>query len=449
MNFHRTEWKKIVVFAIPTMSVFFLVSQHKYISDNILPLDTRASVVSGDLPDHQIKHHTSLSTENGVTQSYYHINTSQDWSVVTDGSAISSPRNNKKIITHDGSIVHVTYHEHRSRNDIVILYWLTERQRTLQSSGLKRNCRISGEKTCSFTQDKTMYNYSEAIIFDLFYARQFPSHRYSDQKWVVLGREAPPQCTEVWPKSNILDRIKNQFNISSMYTSDSAVSRSLPDKCTLNMEAYNKTAVSGMNIAENRTHNVVWIASHCKTQSQREDYVEELRKHIDVDVYGMCGNLSCGSKKNRMPHCADEILNKKYRFYLSFENSLCQDYVTEKLKKILEPEIKIIPVVMGAVNYSTILPPKTYIDVKDFQSPRHLAKYLHTVANNQTLFNEYIGRKSALTCENYGESYLCRLCKYLHAHRGEVEMIPDVTSYWSIQHRCTKPQIYLPGNFWT
>jgi hypothetical protein len=35
------------------------------------------------------------------------------------------------------------------------------------------------------------------------------------------------------------------------------------------------------------------MASHCPTVGRREDYVKELRKFIEVDVYGDCGELQC------------------------------------------------------------------------------------------------------------------------------------------------------------
>ncbi len=42
-----------------------------------------------------------------------------------------------------------------------------------------------------------------------------------------------------------------------------------------------------------RKKNVAWVVSHCSTFSKREEYVYELQKHIDVDVFGNCGSY-CG-----------------------------------------------------------------------------------------------------------------------------------------------------------
>ena len=61
------------------------------------------------------------------------------------------------------------------------------------------------------------------------------------------------------------------------------------------------------------------------------------------------------------------------QFYLSLENSLCKDYITEKFWKILP--YNIIPIVLNGVNMTSIAPPHSYIDIKDFPN-FHGTKFL-------------------------------------------------------------------------
>ena len=97
---------------------------------------------------------------------------------------------------------------------------------------------------------------------------------------------------------------------------------------------------------KDRPKSVVWVASNCNAPSHRERYVKELAKYIDVDVYGKCGTLSC--PKEKWGECM-QMFESTYKFYLSFENSICKDYVTEKLYEVLRHDI--VPVVMGGSDY--------------------------------------------------------------------------------------------------
>ena len=55
-----------------------------------------------------------------------------------------------------------------------------------------------------------------------------------------------------------------------------------------------------------------------------------------------------------------------FQFYFAFENSLCEDYITEKFWKVLN--FNVIPVVLNGVNMSAVAPPHSYIDIKQFEN---------------------------------------------------------------------------------
>ena len=38
-----------------------------------------------------------------------------------------------------------------------------------------------------------------------------------------------------------------------------------------------------------RPRMIAWVVSHCDTKSKREHYVDELKKHVQVDIYDKCG----------------------------------------------------------------------------------------------------------------------------------------------------------------
>ena len=96
---------------------------------------------------------------------------------------------------------------------------------------------------------------------------------------------------------------------------------------------------------------IVWFVSHCGTPSGREKYVKILRDYIGVDIYGKCGRNKCGRVKNvEVKYSVDEdpcftMVNSRYKFYISFENSICKDYITEKTYNALK--LNTIPIVLG------------------------------------------------------------------------------------------------------
>ena len=77
-----------------------------------------------------------------------------------------------------------------------------------------------------------------------------------------------------------------------------------------------------------------WFASNCNAGNKRHNYVYELEKYVNVDVYGLCG-ISCPKNDVGEERCYDQLDND-YRFYLAFENSNCKDYVTEKVYTALK-----------------------------------------------------------------------------------------------------------------
>ena len=54
---------------------------------------------------------------------------------------------------------------------------------------------------------------------------------------------------------------------------------------------------------QNKTKLVAWLVSNCNSKSGRDRYVEELEKHINVDVYGNCRQLKCNNENKTYACC--------------------------------------------------------------------------------------------------------------------------------------------------
>ena len=99
--------------------------------------------------------------------------------------------------------------------------------------------------------------------------------------------------------------------------------------------------------------------------------------------------------------------------------SLCADYATEKLFVALNADV--VPVVLGGMNYTHILPASAVIDVEDFSSPSDLANYLKYLIKNQTAYEQhlqwkYSGQKiwKIPGTSGFPNSRWCKLCEILH-----------------------------------
>lgn len=112
-----------------------------------------------------------------------------------------------------------------------------------------------------------------------------------------------------------------------------------------------------------------------------------------------------------------DYLRENYLFYLAFENSICKDYVTEKFFRTLQ--LDLIPVVMGAANYSTDYPPNSFIDALKFSSPQQLAEYLYQVANNETLYRQYFyWKKDYRIVQATLHNDLCQICQFISSNKS-------------------------------
>ena len=201
-----------------------------------------------------------------------------------------------------------------------------------------------------------------------------------------------------------------------------------------------------------RSPAVFWIASHCSTPGRREDYIRQLKRYIKVDSYGACGDLKLLCDKDLVtgdsPENCYDMLESKYKFYLSFENSICTDYVTEKFFRIIVR--KIVPVVYGGADYSSIAPPHSYIDARLFE-PQELADYLLMLDANETLYNEYFWWKDYYHVEAGQETMVkrgfCDLCKKLHlmgdnAENSTIKIYDKLVDHWLPENQCKQPKTY-------
>lgn len=134
------------------------------------------------------------------------------------------------------------------------------------------------------------------------------------------------------------------------------------------------------------------------------------------------------------------MLNTTYNFYFAFENSLCVDYLTEKVYDTISKLV--IPVIYSGADISRFLPPKSYIDVEKFRSAEDLANFLKVLTENPHEFVKYFWHRKYYKFNTRNDVDLCALCKKLNepnftAKRQTYLSVKD----WFYQDACRKPKI--------
>ncbi|KAK2701313.1 alpha-(1,3)-fucosyltransferase C-like [Artemia franciscana] len=283
---------------------------------------------------------------------------------------------------------------------------------------------------CYITHNKSYKSSSEydAIVFHAPLLHHFPaiSNRTYHQRYVFLSRESPVNFRTYQDYDDLFNWTITYREDSDIYVPYGEIKR-------------REKRVKRENKNFTKQNLVAWMVSHCKTHGHREDYIEELRKYIQVDIYGRCGNNKC--PKENWKQCYDMIQNN-YKFYLSFENSLCKDYVTEKVFNILHYDV--IPVVYGSADYNRILPPNSYINALDY-SPSELANLLRDIADDLIKYQRYFKWKEEYELHAYDFSFFvkhafCELCKKLHTDT-ETKFYRNFNKWWRDGSNCTNTPI--------
>lgn len=196
--------------------------------------------------------------------------------------------------------------------------------------------------------------------------------------------------------------------------------------------------------------SAAWMVSNCASKSFRNSFVASLREYIKVDIYGACTDdpalkYKCIRHGTNTGSCNQNFI-KNYKFYLSLENSICDDYVTEKLFKNLQ--IPIIPIVFGGANYSRFAPPKSYINANDFEDTQSLAKYLLYLEENPREYIKYFWWKKYYRVRVDLSIGFCEVCKKLHAMNDKTtQSISDLHKWFFNSKMCSLPKIKFPINF--
>ncbi|XP_077335815.1 3-galactosyl-N-acetylglucosaminide 4-alpha-L-fucosyltransferase FUT3-like [Lithobates pipiens] len=253
-------------------------------------------------------------------------------------------------------------------------------------------CTEFGFPGCKLSTDRSLYGIADAVIIhhaDIGNKYALPQQqRPSFQRWVWLNLEPPMIITN-------LEMMDNLFNATMTFRQDSDIF--IPYGQIETMKEPQNFSIP------KKSKLVSWVVSKWYPGVRRIAYYEELNKHIPIDVYG--ARHMPLSNKDFHPTIS------QYKFYLSFENSMYRDYITEKLWSNAFGSWA-VPVVLGASrkNYEQFVPGDAFIHVDDFSSPKELADYLLELDKDDVKYQKYFKWRSRYYVK-IGEGWPYHYCK--------------------------------------
>ena len=286
---------------------------------------------------------------------------------------------------------------------------------------------LSKGQNCEFTSEKNILSQADYVIFQSMSLEDYPPIRLPHNRWIFFNLEPPIPTYNGW-------WLNTTFNYSSTYSLHSDFPQPY-GKCVQSVNGMNDNVNHISDVIRRKSALVTWFVTNCDTQSQRLQYAKKLKNYIQVDIYGRCSDLQC-SKSDKQ--CVDSI-NQKYKFYLSFENSLCKDYVTEKAFRPMISDYPMVPIVMSYANYSEILPPHSFIDVRWFKSPKDLAQYLNYLDKNDTEYKKYFEWRHTYKCGFFTLNFTS-FCERAHALYRTYSPLSHNVAKFNFVHECITPE---------
>ncbi|XP_071315421.1 4-galactosyl-N-acetylglucosaminide 3-alpha-L-fucosyltransferase 9-like [Trachinotus anak] len=286
-----------------------------------------------------------------------------------------------------------------AEQDTLLLIWMWPFGSTFELS-----CTMFNITRCHLTDDRSLYHRAHGVFFhhrDIHgHLKDLPKEpRPSFQKWVWSNMESPANSAPI-PELN------NLFNLTCSYRLDSniPVPYGYLEPLTSEDDSFQLPAKNKL---------VCWIVSNWNLQHRRVQYYDQLKNHVHINCYGNAFGQHLSNRDY------SEIVSS-CKFYLSFENSVHRDYITEKLYSPMM--LGSVPIVLGPSRptYEDHVPADSFIHVDDFSSAKELADRLLYLDQNATEYRRYFDWRSRFRVKTswFGREQVCRTCGYLQKNTG-------------------------------
>eukprot|EP00112_Aurelia_sp_Birch-Aquarium-sp1_P018972 Seg4604.3 transcript_id=Seg4604.3/GoldUCD/mRNA.D3Y31 product="hypothetical protein" protein_id=Seg4604.3/GoldUCD/D3Y31 len=245
--------------------------------------------------------------------------------------------------------------------------------------------------TCDITYDKEKLPIASAVLFhandlrtDEIYSPEnlLTYHQNLKQRWIWVNQESPANIDHAHLYNGLFNSTATYYRNSDIVIPyGHYVKKNY--KVTRRQRNYKTTA---RNLVRKKKGLIAWCVSDCGRL--REKYVLNLQKYVNITVFGNCKDRfrNRGTCLKGTKECSKLV--SQFKFYLAFENSICQDYIIEKYwDNALQHES--VPIVFGANYDSTVAIPSSFINIRQFDSVANLAKFILYLDRNDEEYMKY------------------------------------------------------------
>lgn len=277
-----------------------------------------------------------------------------------------------------------------------------------------------GFDSCELTDDKSLYSSAHGVLFfhrdiqdDLSNLPTLRRPRF--QRWIWLNTDSPSSTHRI-------EGIQGLFNLTLSFRQDADIQA--------HWKLFYRTNTDELFRLPKKERLVCWItgSNGLHTQSRESfNYFRELVKHIKVDVFYSAEFSKSEEYFSTISSC---------KFYLSFEDSVHKDYITETFNGPLAAGT--VPIVLGPprLNYEDLFPGDAFIHVNDFRDASKLAEFLlkldkdyHSYIKYFNWRHFYIARPHIIEKDYEFAHAICQACNHLSVYKV-YRAIPDLYKWF-------------------
>lgn len=298
----------------------------------------------------------------------------------------------------------------------VLLLWFWPENKKFHLKSCEKFFQIDD---CILTDDRTLESKAQGVL--VFHRAisedlsNLPTTRTKFQRWIWFNTDSPSHTQRI-------PGLQGLFNLTMTHRKDADIQ--------IRWHVTARKSIHKEFVLPKKERLLCWIVDNEAMNKSGDgyNYFIKLSKHIKVDIYD---------------RSSDEVKGKSYfsvisgcKFYLSFENSIHRDYITETFTGPLAAGT--VPIALGPTrrNYENFAPGSSFIHVNDFSDAQALAEFLlHLDKDNEAYMRYFDWWKFYYLRQQFNEekhefvNAICQACRYLGL-RKEYRYVPDLYKWF-------------------